>query len=152
MRVRFESYSHADISWSKQIRRPRAETSWATLKWHCFLIRSSSRVFFFFAYVPSDIWTTMLPWWLFFADQRSAAMKMTGHCSQQAQSFLRWWFVVNTKTWIKSQKFSASPWNLTDFNFCYTQFTMQNRWACCLKKCYNMERSKGIFVRENVKK
>ena len=23
---------------------------------------------------------------------------------------------------------------------------------CCLKKCFNMERSKGIFVRENLKK
>ena len=28
---------------------------------------------------------------------------------------------------------------------------MQNRGTCCLKKCFNMERSKGIFVRENLK-
>ena len=34
--------------------------------------------------------------------------------------------------------------------FCYSlHFTMQKRGACCLKMCYNMERSKGIFVREN---
>ena len=31
--------------------------------------------------------------------------------------YLRWWFVVNTKTWIKSQKFNISPWNFTDFLF-----------------------------------
>ena len=30
---------------------------------------------------------------------------------------LRWWFVVNTKTWIKSQKFKISPWHFTDFVF-----------------------------------
>ena len=30
---------------------------------------------------------------------------------------------------------------------------MQNRGTCCLKKkCFNKERSKGIFVRENIKK
>ena len=29
---------------------------------------------------------------------------------------------------------------------------MQNRGTCCLKKCFNMERSKGNFVRENLKK
>ena len=29
---------------------------------------------------------------------------------------------------------------------------MQNRGTCCLKKCFNKERSKGNFVRENVKK
>ena len=28
---------------------------------------------------------------------------------------------------------------------------MQNRGTCCLKKCFNMERSKGNFVRENLK-
>ena len=27
---------------------------------------------------------------------------------------------------------------------------MQNRGTCCLKKCFNTERSKGIFVRENL--
>ena len=37
--------------------------------------------------------------------------------------------------------------------FCYSsQFTMQNRGTCCLKKCFNTERSKGNFVRENLKK
>ena len=30
--------------------------------------------------------------------------------------------------------------------------TMQNRGTCCLKKYFNTERSKGIFVRENLKK
>ena len=25
---------------------------------------------------------------------------------------------------------------------------MQNRGPCCLKKCFNMEKSKGIFVRK----
>ena len=29
---------------------------------------------------------------------------------------------------------------------------MQNRGTCCLKMCFNTERSKGIFVRENLKK
>ena len=29
---------------------------------------------------------------------------------------------------------------------------MQNRVRCCLKKCFNTERSKGNFVRENLKK
>ena len=29
---------------------------------------------------------------------------------------------------------------------------MQNRETCCLKKYFNTERSKGIFVRENLKK
>ena len=29
---------------------------------------------------------------------------------------------------------------------------MQNRGTCCLKKCFNTERSKGNFVRENLKK
>ena len=29
---------------------------------------------------------------------------------------------------------------------------MQNRGTCSLKKCFNMERSKGNFVRENLKK
>ena len=29
---------------------------------------------------------------------------------------------------------------------------MQNRGTCCLKKCFNMERSKGNFVRANLKK
>ena len=29
---------------------------------------------------------------------------------------------------------------------------MRNRGACCLKKCFTEERSKGIFVRENKKK
>ena len=33
------------------------------------------------------------------------------------QNRLRWWFVANTKTWIKSQKFKISPWNSTDFLF-----------------------------------
>ena len=28
---------------------------------------------------------------------------------------------------------------------------MQNRGTCCLKKCFNTERSKGNFVRENLK-
>ena len=37
--------------------------------------------------------------------------------------------------------------------FCYSlQITMQNRGICCLKRCFNTERSKGIFVRENLKK
>ena len=37
--------------------------------------------------------------------------------------------------------------------FCYSpQFTMQNRGTCCLKKYFNMERSKGNFVRKNLKK
>ena len=31
-------------------------------------------------------------------------------------------------------------------------YSLQNRGACCLKKCFNRERSKGIFVRENLKK
>ena len=54
-------------------------------------------------------------------------------------------------------------WDLTDsvsegfstyFScFCYSiQFTMQNIEQCCLKKCFNTDRSKGIFVRENLKK
>ena len=30
---------------------------------------------------------------------------------------LRWWFAEIQKTWIKSQKFNRSPWNLTDFLF-----------------------------------
>ena len=39
------------------------------------------------------------------------------------------------------------------FYFCYSPlFTMQNRGTCCLKKCFNTERSKGNFVRENLKK
>ena len=29
---------------------------------------------------------------------------------------------------------------------------MQTRETCCLKKCFNTERSKRIFVRENLKK
>ena len=29
---------------------------------------------------------------------------------------------------------------------------MQKRGTCCLKNCFNMERSKGIFVRKNLKK
>ena len=29
---------------------------------------------------------------------------------------------------------------------------MQNRGTGCLKKCFNTERSKGNFVRENLKK
>ena len=29
---------------------------------------------------------------------------------------------------------------------------MQNRGICCLKKCFNTERSKGNFVREKSKK
>ena len=29
---------------------------------------------------------------------------------------------------------------------------MQNRGTCCLKKCFNTERSKGNFVREKLKK
>ena len=29
---------------------------------------------------------------------------------------------------------------------------MQNSGTCCLKKCFNRERSKGNFVRENLKK
>ena len=29
---------------------------------------------------------------------------------------------------------------------------MQNRGTWCLKKCFNTERSKGNFVRENLKK
>ena len=29
---------------------------------------------------------------------------------------------------------------------------MQNKGTCCLKKCFNTERSKGNFVRENLKK
>ena len=29
---------------------------------------------------------------------------------------------------------------------------MQNRGTCCLEKCFNTERSKGNFVRENLKK
>ena len=28
---------------------------------------------------------------------------------------------------------------------------MQNRGTCCLKQCFNTERSKGNFVRENLK-
>ena len=28
---------------------------------------------------------------------------------------------------------------------------MQNRGTCCLKMCFNTERSKGNFVRENLK-
>ena len=28
---------------------------------------------------------------------------------------------------------------------------MQNEGTCCLKKCFNTERSKGNFVRENLK-
>ena len=37
--------------------------------------------------------------------------------------------------------------------FCYSpQFTMQNRGICCLKKCFNTERSKGNFVPKNLKK
>ena len=37
--------------------------------------------------------------------------------------------------------------------FCYSlQFTMQNRETCRLKKCFNTERSKGIFMLENLKK
>ena len=36
---------------------------------------------------------------------------------------------------------------------CYSlQFTMQNRGTCCLKRCFNSERSKRTFVRENLKK
>ena len=32
------------------------------------------------------------------------------------------------------------------------QFTMQNRGTCCFNKCFNTEKSNGIFVRENLKK
>ena len=39
------------------------------------------------------------------------------------------------------------------YYFCYSpQFTMQNRGTCYLKKCFHTERSKGNFVRENLKK
>ena len=34
----------------------------------------------------------------------------------------------------------------------FLQFTMQNTGIFCLKKCFTKERSKGIFVRENLKK
>ena len=60
--------------------------------------------------------------------------------------------MVNTKTRIKSQKFNISPEISQTSYFCYSpQFTMQNRGTCCLNKCFNMERSKGNFVRENLK-
>ena len=37
--------------------------------------------------------------------------------------------------------------------FCYSlQFTMQNRVIFCLQKCFNTERTKGIFVRANLMK
>ena len=37
--------------------------------------------------------------------------------------------------------------------FCYSlQFTMRNRGTCCLKMCFNTDRSKGIFAHENLKK
>ena len=35
---------------------------------------------------------------------------------------------------------------------CSVQFTMQNRGIRCLKKFFNMERSKENFVRKNLKK
>ena len=45
------------------------------------------------------------------------------------------------------------PENSQTSYFCYSpQFTIQNRGTCCLKKCFNTERSKGNFVRENLKK
>ena len=39
----------------------------------------------------------------------------------------------------------------TSYFYYSLQFTMQSRGTCCLKKCFNTERSKGIFVRENLK-
>ena len=68
----------------------------------------------------------------------------------------------------KSVKFQGDMLNFCDFiqvfvftrnhhlktsYFCYSpQCTMQNRGTCCLKRCFNTERSKGNFVRENLKK
>ena len=50
------------------------------------------------------------------------------------------------------QKFKFPEISQTSY-FCYSpQCTMQNRGTCCLKKCFNTERSKGNFVRENLKK
>ena len=41
---------------------------------------------------------------------------------------------------------------LTQTSFYYSlQYTMQNRETCRLNKCFNMERSKGIFVRKKSK-
>ena len=55
--------------------------------------------------------------------------------------------MVNTNTWINNHK------NLTDlpeilqtsYILYSLQFTMPTRRSCCLKKCFNTERSKGNF-------
>ena len=53
----------------------------------------------------------------------------------------------------KSQNLTYLPEIWQTSNFCYSlQFTMQIRSTCCLKKCFDTERSKGIVVRENLKK
>ena len=42
--------------------------------------------------------------------------------------------------------------NLNKISLYSLQFTMQNIGLCCLEKCFNTERPKGIFVREHLKK
>ena len=53
-----------------------------------------------------------------------------------------------TKNYISPKIFQTSFF----FFFFSPQFTMQNRGTCCSKKCFHTERSKGIFVRENLEK
>ena len=61
--------------------------------------------------------------------------------------------MVNKETEIKSQKLKYLPEISQTSYFCYSpQFAMQNRGTCCLKTCFNTERSKRKFVRENLKK
>ena len=53
----------------------------------------------------------------------------------------------NTKTGIKSQNIKISPL----FHRLLISVNLYSYDACCLKKCINTERSKGFFVRENLK-
>ena len=59
---------------------------------------------------------------------------------------------INLNKITKIKHISLEFNRLLIFVILYVQFTVQNRGTCCLKKCFDTERSKGIFVRENLKK
>ena len=59
---------------------------------------------------------------------------------------LRWWFVVNTKTWIKSQTFKISPWNFTDFLFLlFSTIYNAKKRDKLFKKVFYLGKIKGNF-------
>ena len=61
--------------------------------------------------------------------------------------------MINTKSEKSHKTLTYLPELLQTSYFCYSlQFIVQNRGIACLKKCFNTERAKGIFVRENLKK